>query len=185
MIKLANPVHPGEILAEEFLGPSILDIASFSGEAGIDVGAVVALIEGRTGITDTLAAKLAAYWGTSAEFWLNLQKNYEKSAQQQRDNDMHDAMTIELSETAFAELVALAKKNGLNVEEQAKRIIQEHFEVKDPHQRSQVSLEFLRQDVEAVLSAAERGPVHIVADGGHVFVIIVQEEFERLTDTES
>ena len=98
---------------------------------------------------------------------------------------MQDPLTIELSEAAFAELVAFAKKNGLSIEEQAKRIIQEHFEVKEPNQRSQVSLEFLRQDVEAVLSAAERGPVHIVADGGRVFVIIAQEKYDRLSDAES
>lgn len=68
---------------------------------------------------------------------------------------MQDTMNIELSEAAFAELFALAKKNGLNVAEQAKRIIQEHFDVKDPNQRSQVSLEFLRQEVEVVQLRAQ------------------------------
>ena len=81
MIKFANPVHPGEILAEEFLGPAKLDITSFSGEAGIDARTVVALTEGRTGITDILAAKLAAYWGNSTDFWLKIQENYDKSDQ--------------------------------------------------------------------------------------------------------
>lgn len=98
---------------------------------------------------------------------------------------MQDPMTIELSEAVFAELVALAKKNGLSIEEQAKLIIQDYFDFKDPSQRPDVSLEFLRQNVEAVLNAAERGPVHIRVDGGRVFVIIAQEEYKRLANTES
>lgn len=95
---------------------------------------------------------------------------------------MPNTIQIELSGAAFTELTALAKKNGRTVEEQTRHIIQERIGVEGPDQRSQVSLEFLRQELDAVLRAAERGPVHIIADGGREFVIIAQGEYERLTD---
>lgn len=71
------PVHPGEILAEEFLSP--LDMSARALAAAIDVtpARVSDIIAGRRGVTADTALRLGRYFGTTAQLWLNLQSNYD------------------------------------------------------------------------------------------------------------
>jgi len=71
------PVHPGEILAEEFLSP--FDMSARALAAAIDVtpARVSDIIAGRRGITADTALRLGRYFGTTAQLWLNLQSNYD------------------------------------------------------------------------------------------------------------
>jgi antitoxin HigA-1 len=70
-------VHPGEILKEEFLRP--LNISNYRLAKSIDVNAqaVGDIVLRKRGISAEMAVRLAKFFGTSAEFWMNLQAAYE------------------------------------------------------------------------------------------------------------
>ena len=74
-----RPVHPGEILLEEFMKTAEPSINANMLAKAIDVPAnrITAIIKGQRGITGDTAVRLAAFFNTTAEFWMNLQKTYE------------------------------------------------------------------------------------------------------------
>jgi antitoxin HigA-1 len=74
-----RPVHPGEILFEEFMKPSEPPINANMLAKALDVPAnrITAIMKGQRGITGDTAVRLAAFFNTTAEFWMNLQKTYE------------------------------------------------------------------------------------------------------------
>jgi len=71
------PVHPGEILSEEFMRPMNLSQSRLSLDTGMPQSRIQAILAGKRGITADTAVRLATYFGNSAEFWLNCQVNYE------------------------------------------------------------------------------------------------------------
>lgn len=74
-----RPIHPGEILLEEFLRPSAPPINANTLAKALEVPAnrITAIIKGQRGITGDTAVRLATFFNTTAEFWMNLQKTYE------------------------------------------------------------------------------------------------------------
>ena len=80
-----RPIHPGEILSEEFLKPlgmTIEDLARSLNEPEAEISDVVNL---RSGVSVGLAQKLSIHLNTTPDFWLNLQSTYElRSAQIER-----------------------------------------------------------------------------------------------------
>ena len=72
-------VHPGEILLEEFMKASDPGINANTLAKALEVPAnrITAIIKGQRGITGDTAVRLAAFFNTTAEFWMNLQKAYE------------------------------------------------------------------------------------------------------------
>lgn len=71
------PTHPGEVLLEEFLNPLGLTQVSFAAHIGVPVQRVNEIVRGKRGITPESAWLFAEALGTSPEFWLNLQTNYD------------------------------------------------------------------------------------------------------------
>lgn len=71
------PVHPGEILLEEFLKPLNVSQTRLALATGMPQSRVQAIVTGKRGITWDTAIRLAAYFGNSAEFWMNSQTTYE------------------------------------------------------------------------------------------------------------
>lgn len=69
--------HPGEVLREEFMAPGAISRNRLSREAGMPLSAVSALVAEKRGVTAETALRLARYFGTSAEFWLNLQSRHD------------------------------------------------------------------------------------------------------------
>jgi len=71
-----RPVHPGEVLQDEI---DALDMSASAFAAALDVSAnrITSVLNGDRAITADTALRLSRYMGTSAEFWLNLQKTYE------------------------------------------------------------------------------------------------------------
>jgi len=71
-----TPIHPGEHLAEEFseLGISTAEAAR---HLGIPATRVTEILNGEGSITSDVAARLASWFNTSTQFWLNLQQLYE------------------------------------------------------------------------------------------------------------
>lgn len=67
------PTHPGEVLAEEFLGPLGITQVYLASHIGVPVQRVNELIRGKRGVTPDTAWLLSKAFATSPEFWLNLQ----------------------------------------------------------------------------------------------------------------
>jgi antitoxin HigA-1 len=66
-------VHPGEILREEFLRPMAISSYRLSVDLGVSAPTVNEIVREKRGITPEMAVRLARYFGTSEQFWLNLQ----------------------------------------------------------------------------------------------------------------
>ena len=72
-----KPTHPGEILEEEFMKPLGLSQSKLARELGVSVRAVNEIVNKKRRITPEMAIRLAERFGTSAEFWLGLQMDYD------------------------------------------------------------------------------------------------------------
>ena len=70
-------ISPGEILKEEFLDPLSLGINEFSKKIKVHPSRISNIINKKRAITAEIALRLNIAFGTTADFWLNLQKNYE------------------------------------------------------------------------------------------------------------
>ena len=71
--------HPGEVLKQEFLVPLGMSANALARELGIPANRVTAVLNGTRGVTADTALRLARYFGTTPEFWINLQAAYELS----------------------------------------------------------------------------------------------------------
>lgn len=71
------PVSPGEILAEEFLAPLGMSQVALAEALGISASGVSRIVKGQMALTARTAFGLAEVFGTTPEFWMNLQKSYE------------------------------------------------------------------------------------------------------------
>ena len=71
------PIHPGEILMEEFLEPLEVSQNRLAVAIGVPPRRINEIVHGKRGITADTAIRLARYFGTSEEFWMSLQSNYE------------------------------------------------------------------------------------------------------------
>jgi addiction module HigA family antidote len=72
-----DPIHPGEILAEEFMKPFGLSANALSRVLAVPVTRVSEILRGRRGVTADTALRLARFFGTSAELWLGLQAEHD------------------------------------------------------------------------------------------------------------
>jgi addiction module HigA family antidote len=77
MTVLANVIHPGEILNEEFLKPIGISQNRLAMEIRVPARRINEIVLGRRGISANTAVRLSTYFGNSAEFWMNLQEEYE------------------------------------------------------------------------------------------------------------
>lgn len=75
--KLLSPVHPGEILREDFMAPLLLSMNKLALGLRVPVTRIAEIIHERRGITPDTALRLGRYFNTSARFWLNLQAAYD------------------------------------------------------------------------------------------------------------
>lgn len=81
--KLA-PIHPGEILLEEFLRPLGISQYRLAVDVRVPPRRINEIVHGLRAITADTALRLARYFGTSAAFWMNLQSRYDLEVQQDR-----------------------------------------------------------------------------------------------------
>ncbi len=74
-----RPVHPGEILLEEFMRASdpLINANTLAKALEVPANRITAIIKGQRSVTGDTAVRLAAFFNTTAEFWMNLQKAYE------------------------------------------------------------------------------------------------------------
>jgi addiction module HigA family antidote len=72
-----SPIHPGEQLREEFMKPLRLSAYRLAKDIDVPVSRVQAIIDEKRSITGDTALRLARYFGTTPEFWLNMQSDFE------------------------------------------------------------------------------------------------------------
>jgi addiction module HigA family antidote len=77
MTEKLDPIPPGEILLEEFMRPHALSQNKLARDLDVPVARINDIVHARRGISADTALRLAAYFRTSAEFWLNLQTRYD------------------------------------------------------------------------------------------------------------
>ena len=80
--KLPN-IHPGEILDEEFLKPLQIPMQRLANETRIPIAQIEDIVQGKGRLTPNIALRLSKFWGTSAEFWLGLQLDYDLEEEKQ------------------------------------------------------------------------------------------------------
>ncbi len=72
-----EPIHPGEILLEDFVEGFGITQHKLAVSIGVPPRRINEIVHGKRGITADTAIRLARYFGTSEEFWMNLQSHYE------------------------------------------------------------------------------------------------------------
>ncbi len=87
MSKKPAPVHPGEVLAEDFMAPAGLTANQLALSLRVPANRISAISAGKRGVTADTALRLARYFGTGAEVWMGLQADYDL----QIERDLHGA----------------------------------------------------------------------------------------------
>jgi addiction module HigA family antidote len=75
--RIIPPIHPGETLREDFLKPLGLAVNRLAIELQVPVTRVNDIVRGKRAITADTALRLSRFFGTTPQFWMNLQTNYE------------------------------------------------------------------------------------------------------------
>jgi addiction module HigA family antidote len=78
------PIHPGEILAEEYLGPLGVTQHRLAVAIGVPPRRINEIVHGKRRISADTALRLARYFGTSERYWMNLQARYDLEAERDR-----------------------------------------------------------------------------------------------------
>jgi len=81
------PIHPGEILLEDFLKPMGITQYRLAQDIGVGQTKISQIVRGKRGISADTALRLARYFGTSAEFWVNAQAWYELELAKEQEGD--------------------------------------------------------------------------------------------------
>ena len=82
--RIYPPMHPGRVLELEFLKSLKITPYALAKAIGVDAPRVYEIVRGRRAITADTALRLARYFGTSPEFWLNLQSHYDLEVEEGR-----------------------------------------------------------------------------------------------------
>ena len=77
MVKKLDPIPPGEILLEEFMKPNRISQNRLARDIDVGPGRVNAIVHAQSAITAAIALRLAKYFGTTPELWMNLQASYD------------------------------------------------------------------------------------------------------------
>ncbi len=97
------PIHPGEILLEEFLKPFGVSQYRVAKDIGVPPRRINEIVHGRRSITADTALRLARYFGTSERFWVNLQAHYEVETEKDRLGERLDREVTVLARDGAAE----------------------------------------------------------------------------------
>lgn len=85
--KLYPPIHPGEVLMEDFIEGFGITQNKLAVSIGVPPRRINEIVHGKRGITADTALRLGRYFGVSAQFWLNLQTQYELELAEDRVAD--------------------------------------------------------------------------------------------------
>ena len=105
-----TPIHPGEVLLEEFLGPLGISQYRLAKETGVPPRRINEIVLGKRAVSADTALRLARFFGTSELFWLNLQARYDLDVQRTKLGSRLNAVRLfSPSRTAAARKTAVAR----------------------------------------------------------------------------
>ena len=94
-----RPIHPGEILREEYLVPLGLSANALASALRVPANRISGIIVGKRSVTADTALRLEQFFGTSAQFWLNLQTSYElRLAEQDAGRDIGQIRRLDVAQ---------------------------------------------------------------------------------------
>jgi len=96
-----NPVHPGEVLLEEFLKPMELSQHRLAISIGVDARRINAIVLEKRRVTADTALRLSRFFGTSPQFWMGLQSDYDLDV---AEDELGNRLEIEVRQ--FSRLVS-------------------------------------------------------------------------------
>jgi addiction module HigA family antidote len=99
MPKTLSPIHPGEILKEEFLRPLKITEYRLSKDISVPPRRINEIVHGTRAVSADTALRLARYFGTSPEFWLNIQARYDLLKE---ENKLKNRLQIEVKVLQYA-----------------------------------------------------------------------------------
>jgi addiction module HigA family antidote len=85
--KMLAPIHPGEILMEEFLKPLGITQYKLAKDINVPARRINEIVHGKRSITANTALRLSRYFNLSERFWLNLQARYDLEVEKDKLND--------------------------------------------------------------------------------------------------
>jgi addiction module HigA family antidote len=94
---LKTNIHPGEILEEEFLKPMNISAYKLAKEIGVQQTRISQIIKGNRSITADSAIRFSRFFGTTEEFWMNLQREYDlrnAHAEKEREFDRIERFVV-------------------------------------------------------------------------------------------
>lgn len=97
--KNLDPISPGEILKEDFLEPLGISINKLSRDISVPPNRISEIVNGKRGITADTALRLQRYFGIEANFWLNLQNEYDLRLQKKKVWDDIEQRIIPINRT--------------------------------------------------------------------------------------
>jgi addiction module HigA family antidote len=77
MPRKLTPIHPGEILSEDFMAPIGLSATQLASSLRIPARRITSIVSGKRAVTADTALRLGRYFGTGAEVWMRLQSDYD------------------------------------------------------------------------------------------------------------
>ncbi len=89
--KIFRPIHPGEILIEEFLKPLGISQYKLAKDINVPARRINEIVHGKRSITADTALRLSRYFNLSERFWLNLQARYDLEVEKDKLNDRIEA----------------------------------------------------------------------------------------------
>ena len=90
-----KPVHPGEVLLEEFLEPMEISQYRLAKDISVPPRRINEIVHGKRSVTADTALRLSRYFGTSERFWLNLQTGYDLDIVRDRLGDRLEAEVLQ------------------------------------------------------------------------------------------
>jgi len=97
--KILDPIHPGEILMEEFLKPMGISQYRLAKDINVPARRINEIVQGKRSVTPDTALRLSRFFGLSERFWINLQARYDLEIEKDRlknrlDEEVHVYLTI-------------------------------------------------------------------------------------------
>jgi len=89
--KILDPIHPGEILMEEFLKPMSISQYRLAKDINVPARRINEIVQGKRSITPNTALRLSKFFGLSERFWINLQARYDLEIEKDRLKNRLDA----------------------------------------------------------------------------------------------
>ena len=97
--KKLPPIHPGEILLEEFLEPMGISQYRLAKSINVSPRRINEIVHGQRSISADTALRLARYFGTSERFWMNLQVRFDLEVEKDRLGEVLDREVVVLDQT--------------------------------------------------------------------------------------